>query len=110
MSKEYCLGRETDANELRAPFTAYRPNVRFERPHDAKRHRYFTTELIRELGARETMRIMVQSLARRVAVSSAAPVLSIDDVRLKHQEEHFERLKRQLASAPPAEMLELLES
>ncbi len=87
----------------------YLPNVRFDRPQDSKRHRYFTPEQIREQGVSETERIIVQSLARRVALSSATPVSNIDDVRLKRQEEHFERLKSQLASAPPAEMLDLLE-
>ena len=86
------------------------PNVCFDRPNDFKRHRYFTPEQILLEGIPEIERIIVQSLARRVALSSTTPVLNIDDVRLKRQEESFERLKRQLASTPPAEMLELLES
>lgn len=82
----------------------YLPNVKFDRLGDSKRHRYFTPEQVREQGIAETERIIVQSLARRVALSSATPVLNIDDVRLKRQEEQFERLKGQLAAAPPADM------
>ncbi|HEY4364213.1 MAG TPA: hypothetical protein VGN17_24800 [Bryobacteraceae bacterium] len=88
----------------------YLPGARFDRSNDFKRHRYFTPEQIRSEGVPEVERIMVQSLARRVALSTTTPVLNTDDVRLKRQEEHFERLKRQIASAPPAEMIELLES
>lgn len=88
----------------------YLAGARFDRPNDSKRHRYFTSEQIRREGVAEVERIIVQSLARRVALSSATPVLNVDDVRIKRQEENFERLKHKLASAPPAEMMELLES
>ncbi|MBS1830478.1 MAG: hypothetical protein JST93_34565 [Acidobacteria bacterium] len=88
----------------------YLPGVQFDRPNDHRRHRYFTADEVRRDGAQEITRIIVQSLARRIVLSSAAGVANIDDVRLKKQEQEFARLKNQLATAPPAEMMELLES
>jgi hypothetical protein len=88
----------------------YLPKVSFDQPQDSRRHRYFTSDQVMEQGVAEVERIIVQSLARRVTLSSITPALDIDDVRRKRQEDQFERLKNQLASAPSAEMLELLES
>lgn len=88
----------------------YLPGVQFDKPNDYRRHRYFSAEEVRRDRPQEVIRIIVQSLARRIILSSAAGVTNIDDVRLKKQEQEFSRLKNELATAPPAEMIELLEA
>jgi len=86
----------------------YLPDVRAERPADYRRHRFFTPDDVRNAGTQEITRIIVQSLARRIVLTST--VANVDDVRLRRHEQELARLKSQLATAPPAEMVELLES
>ena len=87
----------------------YMPNVRFDIPKDAYRHRYFTTEKIQSQGAEEVILQIVRLCCRRASLIRPGDVASIDDVKSWKRMQRFRELVGQ-NKADENELSELIRS
>lgn len=81
----------------------YQPRVDFSDPRDARRHRFFTTKMIQELGSDEVMLQIVRACCRRAYLLRPGDIASVEDVYAKKR---MERL-RELAGERQVEDTEL---
>lgn len=87
----------------------YQPGVRFESERDAKRHRYFSEEQIREHSEAAIREMIVRGIVRRGNATGYFDVTSIEDVEARRREIRLRELKRAVDDRSKAEWIELLE-
>lgn len=85
----------------------YNPKVDLDSDSDARRHRYFKREYIKEHGADTVHNIIIESLARRERFSSNPGIASIDDIHTKERELRLAKLRSE--GAESREMVTLYE-
>jgi hypothetical protein len=86
----------------------YQTGLEPDRPWDSRRHRYFTSDDITELGASTVLDFLVRGIVRRSQLKTSGAVANLEDVQVKVQEGHLAALR---ASAPGTEAwIEALET
>ena len=81
----------------------YLPRVRFDRPQDARRHRFFRGDDIWEIGRQRVEDLIVEGLARRFPRARGLIVGSIADVEDRDRHQRFALLREQAESGEDAE-------
>jgi hypothetical protein len=86
----------------------YQTGLDPDRPWDSRRHRYFTSDEIIEMGESTVVDFLVRGIVRRSQLKPTRAVANIEDVKVKTQEGHLAALR---ASAPGTEAwIEALET
>jgi hypothetical protein len=87
----------------------YQPGVRFDSERDAKRHRYFSEEQIRELSEATIREMIVRGVARRANATGYLDVTSIEDIETRRREIRLREFKHAADDRSKIEWIELLE-
>lgn len=87
----------------------YQPGVRFDSERDAKRHRYFSEEQIRELSEAAIREMIVRGVARRANASGYLDVTSLEDIETRRREIRLREFKHAADDRSKVEWIELLE-
>jgi hypothetical protein len=87
----------------------YMPGVRPNSEADARRHRFFTTEIITERTPNAIQNMIVRGVARRTRHMPADRVTAVEDVIAQQHQLRIQELKRSVAKQPNPEWVALLE-
>ncbi len=104
---EWCLGRRFSC--WNGMVRVYQPELRFDGPADARRHRFVPGRAIGELGVDTVLDMLVRGVARRVGVARADTIVALEDIATIDREHRMATLKAEAGEADRHEWISLLE-
>jgi hypothetical protein len=87
----------------------YQPHVDFSSERDAKRHRYFSEEQIKEHTEARVREMIVRGITRRASAIGHSEVTSIEDVEARRRDNRLRELRRIADDKSKDEYIHLLE-
>lgn len=87
----------------------FMPKVNFSSEADARRHRYFTLQQIKEFGGDQIEQWIVNGVARRT-LAHVHTITTVDDIVARKRQARIQKLREEITESEPAEKVGRLEN